>query len=346
MTFKFLKKEWGLFIGLAFLILLGGYFALSSGAWQIEVKEVLRVFLLKLGLASGSVDPSVSAIVWEGRLPRFLTAFFVGFSLAAAGAIMQGIFKNPMACPGVIGISSGAALGAVMAIYFGFAALSVFVVPCFAIVCALLTLVLVFAIASSRSQTSITTLLLAGIALNLIFGALTSFIITLSTHEINVGRVVITWLMGDLNNRSWEHVYIVFPAAVIAFLGTLFFVKDLNLLMINEETAANLGVNIKLARNALLFFASLQTGGAIAVAGVIGFVGLVAPHIVRSLIGSDNRKLIPLAGLLGAVLVIYADLLVRLIIKVDLKIGILTSLLGGPFFLYLLIKHRKRFEYL
>jgi iron complex transport system permease protein len=188
--------------------------------------------------------------------------------------------------------------------------------------------------------------LLSGIALNLIFGALTSFVITLSTREFDVGRVIVTWLMGDLNNRSWEHVQLVFPTTVVAFLGTLFFVKDLNLLMIDEETAANLGVNIKLARNALLCFSSIQTGGAIAVSGVIGFVGLMAPHIMRSLIGPDNRKLIPFAGLLGAIFVIYADLFVRLVMRVDLRIGILTSLLGGPFFLYLLIKYRKRFEYL
>jgi len=333
-------------MGLMALVVMGGFFAVSSGAWHIEITQVMRVLFLKLGLFSGSVDTVQLAIVWEGRLPRVLVAFFVGFSLASAGAIMQGIFKNPMACPGIIGISSGAALGAVVAIYLGLAAASLFVLPCCAIIFALLTLIMVFTIASFRGQTSVSTLLLAGIALNLIFGALTAFIITLSTHEFDVGRVIITWLMGDLNNRSWEHVAIVFPTTFVAFLGTLFFVKDLNILMLDEETAANLGVNIKLARNALLFFAALQTGGAIAVSGAIGFVGLIAPHIIRSLIGPDNRKLIPLAGLLGAVLVIYADLLVRLIIKVDLKIGILTSLLGGPFFLYLLIKHRKRFEYL
>jgi iron complex transport system permease protein len=346
MRFSSFKKEWSLFIGLLTLIVLGVFFAVSSGAWHIDIKEVMRVVFLKFGLFSGSIDAAQSAIVWEGRLPRVLVALFVGFSLASAGAIMQGIFKNPMACPGVIGVSSGAALGAVVALYLGLAATSLFILPCCAIIFALLTLIMVFVIASYRGQTSVSTLLLAGVALNLIFGALTSFIITLSTHEFDVGRVIITWLMGDINNRSWEHVAIVFSTTLVAFLGTLFFVKDLNILMLDEETAANLGVNIKLARNALLFFAALQTGGAIAVSGIIGFVGLVAPHIIRSLIGPDNRKLIPLAGLLGAVLVIYADLLVRLIIKADLKIGILTSLLGGPFFLYLLIKYRKRFEYL
>ncbi|MFH0812265.1 MAG: iron ABC transporter permease [Pseudomonadota bacterium] len=341
-----MKKEGILLVVLLGLLLVGGFFAITYGSWQIEVNKVFQIVLVKLRLSSANVNEVESTIVWDGRMPRLIVAFLVGFSLAAAGCIMQGIFKNPMASPGVIGIDSGAALGAVVALYLGLAAKSLFALPCFAIIFSLLTLVLVFAIATSRGHISISTLLLSGIALNLIFGALTSFVITLSTREFDVGRVIVTWLMGDLNNRSWEHVQIVFPTTVLAFLGALFFVKDLNLLMIDEETAANLGVNIKLARNALLIFSSIQTGGAIAVSGVIGFVGLMAPHIMRSLIGPDNRKLIPFAGLLGAVFVIYADLFVRLIIKVDLKIGILTSLMGGPFFLYLLIKYRKRFEYM
>jgi iron complex transport system permease protein len=270
----------------------------------------------------------------------------VGFSLAAAGTIMQGIFKNPMADPGVIGISSGAALGAVSALYFGLAARSLVALPLAAIAFSLVTLVTVFLIATTRGHTSVATLLLTGIALNMIFGALTSFIIAMSTREFDVGRVIVTWLMGDLNNRSWEHVQIVFPTTVLAVLGTLFFVKDLNILMIGEETAANLGVNIPLARNSLLLFSSIMTGGAIAVAGVIGFVGLLAPHMVRALIGPDNRKLVPIAGLMGAAFVIYADLFVRLVVQVDLKVGVLTSILGGPFFLVLIVRYRKRFEYL
>ena len=340
------RKEAVLLGILVLLILLGGFLSVSYGSWSIENQDVLQILLAKCGLYDGPIDDVESTIVWDGRMPRLLVAFLVGFSLAAAGAIMQGVFKNPMASPGVIGISSGAALGAVIALYLGLAARSLFVLPLSAILFALVTLALVFVIATSRGQTSISTLLLAGIALNLIFGAMTSFVITLSTREFDVGRVIVTWLMGDLNNRSWEHVQIVLPTTVLGVFGTLFFVKDLNILMIGEETAANLGVNIRLARNMLLFFSAVQTGGAIAVSGVIGFVGLLAPHMVRGLIGPDNRKLIPLAGLLGAVFVIYADLFVRLVVQVDLKIGILTSLMGGPFFLYLIIRYRNRFEYL
>jgi len=340
------RKESALFGVLVLLILLGGFLAVSYGSWWIDKQDVVRILLAKCGLYDGPIDRVASTIVWDGRMPRLVAAFLVGFSLATAGAIMQGVFKNPMASPGVIGISSGAALGAVIALYLGLAARSLFLLPLSSILFALITLALVFIIATSRGHTSISTLLLAGIALNLIFGALTSFVITLSTREFDVGRVIVTWLMGDLNNRSWEHVQIVLPTTLLGLAATLFFVKDLNILMIGEETATNLGVNIRLARNMLLLASSVMTGGAIAVSGVIGFVGLLAPHMVRGLIGPDNRKLIPLAGLLGAVFVIYADLFVRLVVQVDLKIGILTSLMGGPFFLYLIIRYRNRFEYL
>ena len=341
-----IKRDVYLFTALIALIVAGGFLSLSSGSWPITFSNVLKIIFSKLGLYAGTINDVESTIVWDGRLPRFLVALLVGFSLGGAGTIMQGIFKNPMASPGVMGIDSGAALGAVLAIYLGLASGSLVALPLAAIIFSILTLVMVFAIATSRGRTSISTLLLAGIALNLVFGALTSFIITLSTREFDVGRVIVNWLMGDLNNRSWEHVNIVIPTTIIALLGTLFFVKDLNVLMLGEETAANLGVNIKRARNGLLLFSSIETGGAIAVSGVIGFVGLVAPHIMRSLVGPDNRKLIFFSGLLAAVFIIYADLFVRLIVAVDLKVGIITSMLGGPFFLYLIIKHRKRFEYM
>jgi iron complex transport system permease protein len=341
-----IKKDFYVLSALLTLIIVGGILSLSSGSWPIPVTNVLKIVVSKVGLYTGTIHDVEATIVWDGRLPRFLVALLVGFSLGGAGTIMQGIFKNPMASPGVMGIDSGAALGAVLAIYLGLASGSLMALPLAAIIFSILTLVMVFAIATSRGRTSISTLLLAGIALNLVLGALTSFIITLSTREFDVGRVIVNWLMGDLNNRSWEHVTIVFPTAGIALLGTLFFARDLNVLMLGEETAANLGVNIKRARNWLLLFSSIETGGAIAVSGVIGFVGLVAPHIMRSLVGPDNRKLIFFSGLLAAVFIIYADLFVRLIVEVDLKVGIITSMLGGPFFLYLIIKHRKQFEYM
>ncbi|MCK5679278.1 iron ABC transporter permease [bacterium] len=329
-------------------LLVGGMvISLTNGSWALTGGRVAEVLLAQCGVLF-EVKPSLVeiAIVWDGRLPRVLTAALVGFSLAVAGAVMQAIFKNPMASPGVIGISSGAALGAVLALYLGLAAVFPQALPIMAILGALMTLITVYLIATSAGRTSIATLLLAGIALNLILGAITSFVITLSTKEFDVGRVIVTWLMGDLNNRLWFHVQIVAVTAVTALILIFSFVRELNVLMLGEEGATNLGVDVGRVRNVLLLAASIMTGGAIAVAGVIGFVGLVAPHMVRAVIGPDNRRLVPLAGLLGAVFLVYADLFVRLYIPVDLKVGVLTSLLGGPFFIWQIIRYRNRFEYM
>ncbi len=329
-------------------LLAGGVFiSLTQGSWDVSNSRIWDIILSRFGVMPDLNISSVEiAIIWDGRLPRVLTAALVGFSLAVAGAVMQGIFKNPMASPGVIGISSGAALGAVLAIYLGLTAIFPQALPLMAIIGALLTLMTVYMIATSAGRTSIATLLLAGIALNLILGAVTSFVITLSTKEFDVGRVIVTWLMGDLNNRLWFHVEIVALTTLSALVMIFSFIRELNILMLGEEGAANLGVAVGRVRNILLLAASIMTGGAIAVAGVIGFVGLVAPHMVRAVIGPDNRRLIPLAGLLGAVFLVYADLFVRLYIPVDLKVGVLTSLLGGPFFIWQIIRYRNRFEYM
>ena len=329
-------------------LLAGGVFiSLTQGSWDVSNSRIWDIILSRFGIMSDlNISPVEIAIIWDGRLPRVLTAALVGFSLAVAGAVMQGIFKNPMASPGVIGISSGAALGAVLAIYLGLTAIFPQALPLMAIIGALLTLMTVYMIATSAGRTSIATLLLAGIALNLILGAVTSFVITLSTKEFDVGRVIVTWLMGDLNNRLWFHVEIVALTTLSALVMIFSFIRELNILMLGEEGAANLGVAVGRVRNILLLAASIMTGGAIAVAGVIGFVGLVAPHMVRAVIGPDNRRLIPLAGLLGAVFLVYADLFVRLYIPVDLKVGVLTSLLGGPFFIWQIIRYRNRFEYM
>ncbi len=336
-------------VALLLVTFLGGgvIISLTHGAWALESSRVAQIILTKCGLQTFVIPSQVEiAIVWDGRLPRVLAAAMVGFSLAVAGAVMQGIFKNPMASPGVIGISSGAALGAVLAIYLGLTAIFSAALPVMAVSGALITLITVYVIATSAGRTSIATLLLAGIALNLILGAVTSFVITLSTREFDVGRVIVTWLMGDLNNRNWMHVKIVVLTSFSSLALIFCYVRDLNILMLGEESAANLGVEVGRSRNVLLFAASMLTGGAIAVAGVIGFIGLVAPHMVRAVVGPDNRRLIPLAGLLGAVFLVYADLCVRLIVPVDLKVGVLTSLLGGPFFIYQIIRYRKRFEYM
>jgi iron complex transport system permease protein len=327
------------------LLLLGIVLSMTIGDWDIAPTKIIHIILdMIFGPTAATSDPA-TAIVWYGRMPRTFTGVLVGFALGCAGAIMQGVFKNPMASPGIIGTSSGAALGAVVAIYFGFSAGSVYVVPLFSVSMAFLSLVVVLSIATTGGLTSRYTLLLGGIAFNSIFTALTSAVIVLSSEQFDMARRVVNWLMGDFTNRSWEHVIIITVITVVAFLGSMLFARDLNIIMISEEQARNFGINVVVSRNFLLFFSALLTGGAIAVAGGIGFVGLIAPHMMRSFVGSDNRALIPASGILGAVMVIYADCLVRVVGSGGLRIGVLTALLGGPFFLYLIIRDRKKYVY-
>ncbi len=326
----------------ALILVIGLFFSLRFGAWEIPFAEIVRVLAAKLfGLGAG-LDSATEAIIWHGRLPRTLTGALVGFALGCAGAIMQGLFRNPMASPGVIGTSSGAALGAVTAIYFGFSSISIHAVPAAAVLFAFLSMVVVLLIATTGGLTARYTLLLAGIAFNAIFGALTSLLIMLSTDEFAMTHRIVGWLMGDLTNRSWEHVRIVLPIVVVGTLAARIHARELNLLMLSEDTASNLGVAVVRIRITLLLIAAMLTGGAIAVAGTIGFVGLIAPHIMRRLVGSDHRPLIPAAGMLGALLVLLADCVVRLG-GGGLRIGVLTALLGGPFFLFLILRDRKKF---
>ncbi|MGE4543122.1 MAG: FecCD family ABC transporter permease [Pedobacter sp.] len=327
------------------LLLVGMFLSVRIGPWEVSLQDIGRILAAKVLRLDMVTDPALEAIVWLGRVPRTLTGALVGFALGAAGTIMQGIFKNPMASPGVIGTSSGAALGAVTAIYAGLAATSIYAVPSFAILFAFLSMLIVLGIATSGGLTSRYTLLLAGIAFNAIFGALTSLVIVLSTDQFEMARQIVGWLMGDLTNRSWQHVHIVLIITLIGTLWSMLYARDLNIMMLSEEIAANLGVNVTLSRNMLLFISALLTGGAIAVSGAIGFVGLVAPHIMRSFVGSDNRVLIPAAGVLGGALVIYSDCVVRVWGSGGLRIGVLTALLGGPFFLYLIIRDRRKFVF-
>ena len=327
------------------LLLLGMFLSVRIGPWEVGLYDIGRILATKILHLDMPSDPALESIVWLGRVPRTLTGVMVGFALGTAGTIMQGIFKNPMASPGVIGTSSGAALGAVTAIYIGLAASGIYAVPAFAILFAFLSMLIVLGIATSGGLTSRYTLLLGGIAFNAIFSALTSLVIVLSTDRFEMARQIVGWLMGDLTNRTWQHLYIVLIITLVGTLLSLLYARDLNIIMLSEEIASNLGVNVTRSRTILLFLAALLTGGAIAVSGAIGFVGLIAPHIMRSFVGSDNRILIPSAGILGGTLVVYSDCVVRGWSGGGLRIGVLTALLGGPFFLYLIIRDRRQFVF-
>lgn len=320
------------------------------GVADLSYSRILDVVLVETGLRpedQTALSAQERAIIWHIRLPRVLTGALVGAALALSGALLQGLFRNPMASPGIIGVSTGGALGATSAIALGLSSLSLWAVPLMAFSGALLSGFLVYALATRHGRTPLATLLLCGLAMNSITGALTSLVLSFSVQEWEIGRQILFWLMGDLTNRTWEHVAMIAPFLAVCAAASAFFPRELNLMMTGEESAMSLGVDTVRTKWLLLTVAAAAAGAAVAVAGVIGFVGLLVPHIVRLLLGPDHRQLLPASLLAGAVFLMGMDVLARILLRSqEIRLGILTSGLGGPFFLYLILRHRRRAELL
>lgn len=329
-----------LLAGLAVLLAASVVVATAIGTVQLPYGETARVVLAKaLGLP-WALDATYEAIVWNVRLPRVLAAGAVGLALAVCGAAMQGLFKNPLASPDILGVSSGGALGAVVGIFLGWPLVNPWLVPAAAFAGALVTLVIVYALATRGGRTDMAALLLAGVAVSSFAGA----IIALLYHFVEDGvlRQIVYWLMGNLGGKRWEHLAVLTPLVAAGCVGLWLLSRELNLLMGGEDDARALGVPVERTKRLVMVLASLATGAAVSVTGVIGFVGLIVPHIVRLLIGPDHRWLLPASGLLGASFLILADLLARTAFSpVELRTGIVTALAGVPFFLYLLAKRRE-----
>ncbi|MDQ0228986.1 FecCD family ABC transporter permease [Metabacillus malikii] len=282
-------------------------------------------------------------IIWNIRLPRVLLAFFVGASLALAGAAFQGLLRNPLADPYVIGVSSGASLGAVVVLFFQFTLIGLgsFTLPILAIVTGFVTLLIVFGLVrlSSRSL-AIETILLAGIIVSSFFSAIVSLIISLSDRESMTQ--IIYWLYGSVGMRGWSHVQLIIPFMLAGSLILIYHHRELNALALGEDTADHIGVNVKRKKAFILIGASLLTGSAVAVSGSIGFVGLVIPHLVRLIVGPSHRHVLPLSLLVGGAFLILADLVSRSIIAPkELPIGVVTALIGAPVFAILLIREKR-----
>jgi len=270
-------------------------------------------------------------LVLDVRLPRVSVAVVVGFALGAAGAVMQGFFRNPMAEPTVVGVSSGAAVGAVAVIAYS---LSVSVQVA-AFVGAVSAAALVYALATKNGRTGVATLLLAGIAVQMFLSAIVSYM--MHTSDDQGLRAAVYWLMGSLLHTGWDDVAAAFPVVLVGFAILMIYARDLNVLVLGEEEAQTLGVNVRRTKLVLLVVSSLVTAAAVAVAGVIGFVGLVVPHAVRLVAGPDHRVLIPASALAGGVFLVSADAVARVATGGEaLPVGIVTALVGVPFFLYLL----------
>jgi iron complex transport system permease protein len=322
-----------LVIGLVLAILGASVIALNTGAAELSLVQALR------DLWRG--EPSLEAsVVGQIRLPRLLLALIVGATLGIAGAAMQGLLRNPLADPGVLGVTSGAAFGAVSILYFGVAASAWYWLPAAAITGALVSLLLVYLLAGMNS--SMLALILAGVAINAITGAMISVALNFAPSLYAMQEIVF-WLMGSLANRHFEHVYIALPFALIGWVLMMSRSRFLDALSLGEETARSLGFNHRRERAILLFGIAISVGACVAVSGSIGFVGLVVPHIMRPLVGYRPGRLMLVSALGGALLLVLADILVREInLARELKLGVVTSLLGGPFFLLLILKTRSR----
>lgn len=312
----------------------------STNIAPLIVVKVLIAKMLPFGLVNLSdISEAEQTVIWLIRTPRVLVAALVGASLAIAGAQMQGLFRNALASPDITGTSAGGSFGAVLAIALGLAARSVFYLPLFAFLGSLAAIFAVYAIATRRGKTPIVTLLLSGVALSALLGAFTSLVITLNFVNYQVSQEILFWLLGGLDSRTWTHVLMIAPFAVVGFIVSLIYLRELDLMLLGEEAAASLGVEIEGVKRIILISAALLTGAAVAVSGVIGFVGLIIPHLIRLISGPTHRRLIPASALAGASFLIFADLLARTVIRPEeIRLGIITALLGAPFFIYLLLK--------
>lgn len=278
------------------------------------------------------VTRSTELIVRQIRLPRIALGAIVGFALASAGTVMQGFFRNPMADPSIIGVSSGAAVGAVAFIVLP---LSVpFGRPAFAFCGALVAAFLVYAIATEGGRTPVATLLLAGVALQTFLGAVISFLLLGAGDNL---ETAVYWLMGHLHDSTWGRVRLALPIVVVSFAVLLAYARDLNVLLLGETDAHTLGVEVERTKRVLLATSSVVTAAAVAVSGVIGFVGLIVPHMMRLVVGPDHRILLPTSALAGAVFLVATDTVARSG-PAEVPVGIVTAALGAPFFLYLLRK--------
>lgn len=335
------RTAWFIFL----LLFLGTSIVLTTarGTVAIPARAIGSIFLSQLPFVSLPVDQRFENVVLHIRLPRVLVAALVGGGLALSGAVMQALFRNALADPGILGVSSGGALGAVIALSFGLASQHIFFLPATAFAGSLMAVTSVYLLASQKEALPWSALLLAGLAVSALLSALTSLLLSL-TRNIFLLRDTLFWLMGGLDGRGWEHLRIIVIPICLGGLLLLNFSRELNILISSgEESAKTLGIDTKRLTQIALVLTSIITGAAVAVSGVIGFVGLMVPHIMRLLIGPDHRVLLPGSFLGGAIFLIWADYLTRALFPLEeVRLGVVTALMGVPFFLYLLNRERRR----
>jgi len=314
------------------LVLVSFVMALQIGAMDISLGKAVMDKISE----TKSID---SLILFDIRLPRALLALFIGATLGLSGAALQGLLRNPLAEPGIIGVSNCAALGAVIVFYFGLANLAWFALPLGGLLGALSSVMIIFLLTGNNRST--VTLILAGIAINAIGGAMIALVLNFAPSPYAMQEILF-WLLGSVSNRSMNHVIISLPFMVIGWLMILYCGRFLNALTLGEETAQSMGFDAQRMRWILVIGVAACVGAAVSVSGNIGFVGLVVPHLIRPFVGYEPRRLLLSSALTGAALLLIADIAVQVLsANGEMKLGVVTSLVGGPFFLYLILRNYK-----
>lgn len=343
LSLKKRRLSFGIFLlVLFFLLLVVMIVASSMGPVSIPfsrtVAIILEVFHLDVGIEFTDRE---RIIIMDVRLPRVIVGALVGAALGTAGAIMQGLFRNPLVEPGYIGVSSGAALSAVIVLYFGLAHYSMWILPISAFLGALIAIFVVLFVWEISRKTTISTLLLVGLGINLFFSAVMSVFIASAPSEQEL-RSIVFWLQGGLEARTWSHVQSITPFILLSIIASCFFARELNMLLLGEDQAQSSGVSVRKVRYILLGFSALMTGTGVAVSGIIGFVGLVVPHMIRLAFGADHRFLLPASAFAGGTFLVLADLISRMALQpVQIQVGVACSLIGAPIFLLLVLRARK-----
>lgn len=332
-----------LFVCLTVALIVSIVLSGSTGQLGIPPEEVLGSLLHRVGIDWLPLPshPMGDQTLWTVRFPRVAIAVLIGAGLSVAGLLMQAIFGNPLAEPGVIGISSGAAVGAGLAIVFGVTVFGEWTTAVFAFVAGLGATLLVYAMSRADGRTEVVTLVLTGIAVNAIAGAGIALLTFLGDTQSR--EQIVFWQLGSLAGSRWSQVAIIAPVIAVGLLAAYFAARKLDLLSLGERNARHLGVNVEMLRITMIFVVALLTGAAVAFAGIISFVGLVIPHLMRMILGPAHLPLVTASALGGALLLTLADLAARTVVpNADMPIGMLTALVGGPFFFWLLRRTRKR----
>ena len=330
------RSVWITAIAATLLLVIAAFLSLSLGVVRLSVPETMQALF-----RPAAAENSAAAVIWSIRLPRIFVAMLVGAGLATVGAVMQAILRNPLAEPGITGVSAGAAVGAVAGITMGLAGSSQWGIPLAAFAgAAIVSLILQFVL-QTRKDLGPATIILVGVSISALAGAIINVLIA-NAHDDALVRSALFWLAGDLELRSWDHVGIAVAPILLGIGYLLSRIHALDALSLGEQTAATSGVNVARERVLLLLVASLVTGAAVAVSGIISFVGLVVPHAVRLIVGASHARLLPLSALGGALFLVLADTIARAAFgSVVVQTGVVAALVGAPIFLTLLLRKRQ-----